>query len=77
MKNQNLFPIEKSASTCPPASPKRAPVVVRPSRDEVARTAYAIYLEQGCPQGCDVEHWLTAEARMLEAHHARGTSLSM
>jgi hypothetical protein len=36
----------------------------KPSRDEVARKAYDIYLKEGCPQGRDVQHWLEAEAKM-------------
>jgi hypothetical protein len=37
------------------------------SRDEVAKTAYAIYLAQGRPQGQDRQHWFEAEAEMIEA----------
>ena len=36
---------------------------VRPSRDEVAKRAYYMYLKQGCPSGQDVQHWLEAEAQ--------------
>jgi Protein of unknown function (DUF2934) len=37
----------------------------KPSHDEVARKAYAIYQKESCPQGCAVKHWLQAEAQML------------
>jgi hypothetical protein len=37
------------------------------SRDEVAKTAYAIYLAQGRPQGQDRQHWFEAEAQMIAA----------
>jgi hypothetical protein len=37
-----------------------------PSRGDVAMQAYFIYLNQGCPQGCDLQHWLEAEARIQQ-----------
>ena len=36
-----------------------------PSADEVARRAYFSYVNQGAPQGQDVQHWLEAEAELL------------
>jgi phosphotransacetylase len=36
-----------------------------PSADEVARRAYFSYVNQGSPQGRDVQHWLEAEAHLL------------
>ena len=38
--------------------------IARPSREEIARTAYFIYLNQGCRHGQDTQHWLTAEAEL-------------
>ena len=35
------------------------------SRDEVARKAYFSYVNQGSPQGRDVQHWLAAEAELI------------
>lgn len=32
--------------------------------------AYAIWLEQGCPEGCDYEHWLLAEQEVAGASDA-------
>ena len=29
--------------------------------------AYAIWQEQGCPEGCDYEHWLMAEQEVADA----------
>jgi hypothetical protein len=79
MKNKDLSPNEKSAGTrppTPPALPKQTAIDVRPSRDEVTRRAYAIYLDQGSPQGHDVEHWLEAEAQVMKARKAgRGSVL--
>ena len=37
----------------------------RPSQEAVALEAYFTYVQQGRPEGCDVQHWLEAEARML------------
>jgi hypothetical protein len=36
-----------------------------PSPDEVARKAYFAYVNQGSPQGHEVQHWLQAEAELL------------
>jgi hypothetical protein len=36
-----------------------------PSTDELARRAYFSYLNEGAPQGRDVQHWLAAEADLL------------
>lgn len=38
---------------------------IRPAPDEIAVRAYFIYLKQGSPQGCDVQHWLAAEAQAM------------
>ena len=46
----------------------------KPSQDEAAKKAYAIYLKEGRPQGRDVQNWLEAETKMPHAgpdHHAR------
>ena len=47
-------------------NPKETRLSVRPTRDEIARNAYLIYVQQGRPQGRDVQHWLEAEAQMTE-----------
>jgi hypothetical protein len=31
---------------------------------DVARRAYLIYLEEGCPQGRHLDHWLRAETEL-------------
>lgn len=36
-----------------------------PSPDEVARRAYFSYLNEGAPQGREVQHWLAAEADLI------------
>ena len=36
-----------------------------PATDEqVRRRAYELYMEQGCPEGKALEHWLEAEAEL-------------
>jgi hypothetical protein len=37
-----------------------------PSAEEVARRAYFSYVNEGSPQGCAVQHWLEAEAELIE-----------
>jgi len=37
-----------------------------PSADEVARRAYFSYVNEGSPEGRDVQHWLDAEAALTE-----------
>ena len=34
--------------------------------DELARIAYTTYVNEGRPEGRDVHHWLSAEARLIE-----------
>ena len=57
-----------------PAGTSRQPAVAAldqneidfaPSPDEVARRAYFSYVNQGSPQGHEVQHWLAAEAQLL------------
>lgn len=42
-----------------------------PNRDEeIRQLAYRIWQEAGCPDGNDVQNWLTAEAIWLQQHGA-------
>lgn len=73
MKHKNFFPNQKSPNTQPPKPtvlPKQTAVDSKLLRDEVASRAYAIYLDQGSPQGRDVQHWLEAEAQTMAARKA-------
>lgn len=36
-----------------------------PDPNEVARRAYFTFLNQGCPMGRDVQHWLAAEVELI------------
>jgi hypothetical protein len=40
-----------------------APPAIQTEAD-VARRAYLIYLEEGCPQGRHLDHWLRAESEL-------------
>jgi P-type Cu2+ transporter len=40
----------------------------KPAKDEVARKAYAIYLEEGRPQGHAVQNWLEAKTKLGAEH---------
>jgi len=79
MKKINLFPIIKPAGTQPPPSTttsRQTRMDVGPSQDEIARKAYFIYLDQGCPQGQDMRHWFEAEAQVIAAHNLSRQNIS-
>ena len=42
----------------------QGPIDFAPSADEVARKAYFTYVNEGSPEGRDVQHWLAAEAEL-------------
>jgi hypothetical protein len=46
------------------ASSKQPTTDFVPSPDEVARKAYFSYVNEGCRQGRDVQHWLEAESQL-------------
>jgi len=79
--NQKIYSRnEQSAGTRPPtptAPSKKTVTAVNPSRDKIAKRAYSLYLDQGCPEGQDVQHWLEAEAQLGEAHKDVSKSVSM
>lgn len=41
-----------------------------PSEAEIQKAAYHIWLESGCQQGRELEHWLAAK-ELLKHHHGR------
>src|ERR1039458_10716829 len=43
--------------------------VTQPTRDEVAKQAYAIYTKEGKPQGHAEQNWLEAEAKLKSGDH--------
>jgi hypothetical protein len=42
----------------------------RPSYDDVAARAHAIWLAQGCPDGREKEHWQQAEEELMNGASA-------
>jgi len=38
-----------------------------PTRLKIARRAYELWESKGCPNGCDIDHWLQAEAEIASA----------
>jgi hypothetical protein len=52
---------------------KNAPL----SLEEVTKLAYFIYMEEGCPQGREKEHWLEAERRLQEKTHLKANDSSL
>ncbi len=65
---QNKYPQnQKSAGASPPAAAdlSQNEIDFVPSPDAVARKAYFSYVNQGSPQGHEVQHWLAAEAQLL------------
>ncbi|MEO5864859.1 MAG: DUF2934 domain-containing protein, partial [Nitrospiraceae bacterium] len=45
--------------------PKDEPAT-KPTQDEVAKKAYAIYLKEGRPQGHAEQNWLEAKAQLQQ-----------
>lgn len=41
------------------------------TEDDIRARAYALWQGQGCPSGCELEHWLLAKE---ELHQQQGTS---
>jgi hypothetical protein len=65
-------PVAKPVShgTTPPPPP--APPGTSVPREKIAMRAYEKWMKNGCPHGCDRQHWLEAEAE-LRAEMARQT----
>jgi len=47
-----------------------------PTHDEIALCAMTIWVEEGRPQGRDLEHWLLAEARLRQALQVEAAAAS-
>jgi Protein of unknown function (DUF2934) len=80
MKNDKLPQHQKPAAALLSTAPmllSQNEINFIPSPDEVARKAYFTYVNQGSPQGREVQHWLQAEAELTQErnltriHHAR------
>jgi len=64
---QNKFPPNQkpAAAPLPAAGLNPNEINFAPSPDAVARKAYFSYVNQGSPQGHEVQHWLAAEAQLI------------
>jgi hypothetical protein len=47
-----------------PVTPAPAACRPPPTRDQIQALAHALWMDRGCPQGCDVEIWLAAERQL-------------
>jgi hypothetical protein len=63
-QNQNQQPA-RAPQPAAVADLKRNEIAFVPSADQVARKAYFSYVNEGSPQGRDVQHWLAAEAQLI------------
>mgnify|MGYP001033707066 CR=1 FL=1 len=54
----------KSKTTRTRNSKTGAQLELKPPRDEIARRAYEIWLDNGCPHGRDQHIWLQAEKEL-------------
>ena len=73
MKHHKRFHHGKSVATRMLAATTRSNhtvVDVDCLREDVAVKAYLIYVNQGCPQGLNVQHWLEAEAQTMATSEA-------
>lgn len=43
----------------------------QPTHEEIATRARCIYEMEGCPEGRAVEHWLMAEAQLIDERKAQ------
>jgi hypothetical protein len=78
MKQNNFFQNQKKAAAPQPTAPvglSQNETNFTPSPDEVARKAYFTYVNQGSPQGHEVQHWLQAEAELLKERNLTRTHL--
>ena len=49
--------------------------IVSPTENEIAKVAYQLWLDSGCPIGLDQEHWFRAEAMLRNAFDAKREDL--
>jgi hypothetical protein len=49
-----------------PSAKKRVTTSPEPTREDIERRAYEIYLERGGTEGCEMEDWLQAERELRQ-----------
>jgi len=54
---------DKSHSTIKKSNTQTT-IAANPQRNGVAALAYQIYLQEGCPQGRNMQHWFAADAQL-------------
>jgi hypothetical protein len=54
----------KATRTSAPRAIKASATPAIPSRDEIAKRAYELFLERGGAHGSDAEDWIRAEAEL-------------
>jgi hypothetical protein len=54
--------VAANASPAPETPAQERP----PTFEEIAHSAYFLWEQQGCPEGCDLANWLQAEAELKE-----------
>ena len=59
-------PQDNAARSLPSARLTEDEAIFSPSADEVARKAYFSYVNEGSRPGRDVQHWLAAEAALID-----------
>jgi len=69
-KRESKKPAAKAGRQTP--TEKRAKSSPQPTREDIERRAYEIYLERGGTEGCEMEDWLQAE-RELRQQQRRDT----
>ena len=62
-KSDNLLKMPENKSN-KPKSKASITSTDQPTTGEIAAVAYSIWEQEGRPEGCDVEHWLKAEAQI-------------
>ena len=53
---------------------KKAPVPRDPSEAEIQHAAYLLWIENGRPEGRDLEHWLAAREMLCHRHGRDATT---
>jgi hypothetical protein len=69
MKHHKPMPTARADIALPPAPVadfNQNGINFTPGPDEVARKAYFTYVNAGSAQGNDVQHWLDAEAELIQ-----------
>lgn len=61
-KRESKKPAAKTGRQTP--SGKRPKSSAQPTREDIERRAYEIYLERGGSEGCEMEDWLQAEREL-------------